>query len=62
MEQATKFIKTLEEFYGNGHLGLASQVGYMSGLLKALELEVKGAGKFIGDHTDWLKKHKQKDK
>jgi len=60
MEQSNKFIQTLEEFYGNGHLGLASQVGYMSGLLKALELEVEGAGKFIGDHTEWLKKNKKK--
>ena len=58
MEQANKFIKHLEEFYGNGHLGLASQVGYMSGMLKCLETEVKGAGKFIGDHTDWLKQNK----
>ena len=58
MEQSNNFIKTLEEFYGNGHLGLASQVGYMSGMLKALELEVKGAGKFIQEHTDWLKQNK----
>jgi len=60
MEQSNKFIKTLEEFYGNGHIGLASQVGYMSGLLKGLELEVEGVSKYIQDHTDWLKKNKKK--
>lgn len=60
MEQSNKFIKTLEEFYGNGHIGLASQVGYMSGLLKGLELECKGVSKYIQEHTDWLKKHKKK--
>ena len=60
MEQSNRFIKTLEEFYGNGHLGLASQVGYMSGLLKGLELEVKGVSKYIEEHTDWLNMNKKK--
>ena len=60
MEHSTNFIKTLEEFYGNGHIGLASQVGYMSGLLKGLELEVEGVSKYIEDHTDWLNKNKKK--
>ena len=60
MEHSTNFIKTLEEFYGNGHIGLASQVGYMSGLLKGLELEVKGVSKYIKEHNDWLKQNKKK--
>ena len=58
MEQSIKFIKTLEEFYGNGHIGLASQVGYMSGMLKSLEMDVKGVGKCIQEHTDWLKQNR----
>ena len=58
MEHSTNFIKTLEEFYGNGHLGLASQVGYLTGVLKSLELEYKSCGGWIEEHTDWLKQNK----
>jgi len=58
MTKTDKLIKKLEEFYGNGHIGLASQVGYLTGVLKALELEYKSAGDWIAGHTDWLKQHK----
>jgi len=54
MEQTNRLIKVLENFYGNNHLGLASQVGYLTGVLKALELEYKSAGGFIEEHTDFL--------
>jgi hypothetical protein len=54
-----KLIKTLQQFYGNGHIGLASQVGYLTGLLKGMEEGHKVVGKCIGDHTEWLKQHKK---
>ena len=60
MKKTNELIKTLEEFYGNGHLGLASQVGYLTGVLKSLELEYKSAGTWIEEHTNWLKQHKKK--
>lgn len=60
MKKTDKLIKKLEEFYGNGHLGLASQVGYLTGLLKCIEEEYKSAGDFIAGHTDWISKHKKK--
>jgi hypothetical protein len=58
MKKTNELIKTLEEFYGNGHLGLASQVGYLTGVLKSLELEYKSCGGWIEEHTDWLKQNK----
>jgi hypothetical protein len=54
MKQTDRLIKTIESFYGNGHLGLASQVGYLTGVLKSLELVYKSAGTFIEGHTDFL--------
>lgn len=60
MNQTNELIKTLENFYGNGHLGLASQVGYLTGVLKSLELEYKSCGGWIEEHTEWLKKNKKK--
>lgn len=54
MKQTKRLVRELETLYGNHHIGLASQVGYLTGVLKAMESEVKGASKFIEDHTDWL--------
>lgn len=54
MKQTDKLIKTIENYYGNGHMGLASQVGYLTGVLKSLEREYKSAGAFIEEHTDFL--------
>lgn len=62
MKKTNELIETLESFYGNGHLGLASQVGYLTGVLKALELEYKSAGGWIEEHTNWLKQNKIKKK
>lgn len=62
MEKTKELIKTLEAFYGNGHIGLASQVGYLTGVLKALELEYKSCGGWIEEHTNWLKQNKIKKK
>ena len=54
MKQTKRLIHTIETFYGNNHLGLASQVGYLTGVLKGLEMEYKSAGTFIEEHTDFL--------
>lgn len=62
MKQTNELIETLEAFYGNGHIGLASQVGYLTGVLKSLELEYKSCGGWIEKHTNWLKQHKIKKK
>jgi hypothetical protein len=56
MNQTDRLIKTIENYYGNGHMGLASQVGYLTGVLKSLEREYKSAGGFIEEHTDFLLK------
>lgn len=54
MKQTERLVKTIETFYGNNHLGLAQQVGYLTGVLKSLEAEYKSAGGFIDEHTDFL--------
>lgn len=56
MEQTKKLIHALETRYGNGHLGLASQVGYLTGVIKSLELEYKSCGKLIAEHAEHVKK------
>lgn len=59
MEKTKKLVKTLENIYGNGLIGLASQVGYLTGVLMSLELEYKSAGFQIESHIDWLLKKKK---
>ena len=54
MKQTKRLVRELETLYGNNHLGLASQVGYLTGVLKSMESEVKGVSKFIDEHTDFL--------
>ena len=54
MKQTKRLIHELESLYGNHHLGLASQVGYLTGVLKSMESEVEGISEFIEDHTDYL--------
>ena len=54
MKQTKRLISQLELQYGNNHMGLASQVGYLTGVLKSMESEVEGISKFIEDHTDYL--------
>lgn len=59
MKQTKELVDVLESFYGNTHIGLASQVGYLTGMLKSLEQEYKSCGSRIKEHTDWLKKNKK---
>lgn len=54
MKQTKRLISQLELQYGNNQLGLASQVGYLTGVLKAIEEAIEGTGEFIEDHTDHL--------
>ena len=54
MKHTKRLTSQLELQYGNNHLGLARQVGYLTGVLKALEEAVEGTGEFIEDHTDYL--------
>ena len=54
MKKTKELVRELESLYGNHHFGLASQVGYLTGVLKSMESEVKGASKYIEDHIDWL--------
>ena len=54
MKQTKRLTSQLELQYGNNHMGLAQQVGYLTGVLKALETEYKSAGTFIEEHTDYL--------
>ena len=54
MKQTKRLVSQLELQYGNNHMGLASQVGYLTGVLKAIEEAVEGTGEFIEDHTDYL--------
>lgn len=56
MKQTERLVKAIETSYGNGHLGLASQVGYLTGVLRCLEAEYESAGTFIKEHTDYLLK------
>ena len=54
MKQTKRLISQLELQYGNNHMGLASQVGYLTGVLKSMESEVKGVSEFIDEHTVFL--------
>ena len=54
MKQTKRLISQLELQYGNNHMGLASQVGYLTGVLKSMESEVEGVSEFIDEHTDFL--------
>lgn len=54
MKHTKRLTSQLELQYGNNHVGLAQQVGYLTGVLKALETEYKSAGTFIDKHTDHL--------
>jgi len=61
MKETDKLIKTLEGFYGNGPIGLASQVGYLTGVLKEIEYEYKSAGDILNSHSLWIKKELVKE-
>ena len=54
MKQTKRLISQLELQYGNNHMGLASQVGYLTGVLKSMESEVKGVSEFIEGVNDYL--------
>ena len=54
MKQTKRLVSQLELQYGNNPLGLASQVGYLTSVLKAIEEAIEGTGEFIEDHTDHL--------
>ena len=54
MKQTKRLVSQLELQYGNNHLGLASQVGYLTGVLKSMESEVKGVSEFIEGVNDYL--------
>lgn len=54
MKQTKRLTSQLELQYGNNHMGLAQQVGYLTGVLKAIEEAVEGTGQFIEEHTDYL--------
>ena len=54
MKQTKRLISQLELQYGNNHIGLASQVGYLTGVLKSMESEVKGVSEFIEGVNDYL--------
>jgi len=57
MNKTNELIKILDEFYGNGILGLASKVGYLTGMLKEIELEYKSAGTIYEEHIQHIKKN-----
>ena len=54
MKQTKRLVSQLELQYGNNQLGLASQVGYLTGVLKAIEEAIEGTGELIEDHIDYL--------
>ena len=47
-------MSQLELQYGNNPLGLASQVGYLTGVLKSMESEVEGVSGFIEGVNGYL--------
>ena len=47
-------MSQLQLQYGNNPLGLASQVGYLTGVLKSMESEVEGVSEFMEGVNDCL--------
>lgn len=54
MKHTKRLAAQLELQYGNNHMGLAQQVGYLTGVLKAIEQAIEGTGQCIEEHTDHL--------
>lgn len=55
MKHTKQLISQLQLQYGNNTLGLAQQVGYLTGVLESLEEEYKSCGAHIDRQTEWLK-------
>jgi hypothetical protein len=51
MNKTNDLIKTLEAFYDNNH---SCMVGYLTGVLRELELDSERAAKIIAAHNRWI--------